>query len=321
MTSNIISKVTSRLSIDSSTNPEKISNSTKYGDDDVSSKRRKDSKCNENNEDDYVYDTLFRRHLSSDSASNAEHMNLNSNLINNDKANQSTCSTDDFNGGPVSTSITTFHSSNEQIDDLNQSITSHPSDSSFGFHNTFSVLEKQLCLNKQPKLNQKQIEYLLLKNNDAVVKNPIYIDIPINDEWCLRAVSGQANSSLQDTDEDECPSLFELEFEAMQRVKELLADKETGLNDWFVESPSIAMDQSENSQISINTSLIEDFYQQDGGDYSEYVYHVAKSKEGRIYLRVVRSLLVDKGKQQSNFNIIFFLFNLIFASINIIEDK
>lgn len=298
MTTNILSKPSGALSIDSSQTCDDCENTLKYGDDDVSSKRRKDAA------DDDEYKRVFTDRLSSSSASSQ--LNSTSHAIDADK--YGACCSDDFNGGPVNENTSMKSTSadcTDTDDECNMSsITTLPANSSLGFDNTFSVLERQLSVSKQPKLNQQQIEYILMKNNDTAVKNPIYIDIPISDEWCLRAVSGQANGSLQATTidplihiDDGPPSLFDLEIEAMLRVKELLGAVDTTTIDTVDAGcmPVAAIDVMNNAHIPINTSLIEDFYQQDGGDYSEYVYHVAKSKDGRVYLRVVRSLLVDKG--------------------------
>lgn len=303
MTTNVLSKISTALSVDSSHTSDNCENALKYGDDDVSSKRRKDPT------DDDDYNTVFTKHLPSSNAS--DRLNSTAHAVDADKCGA--CYSDDFIGGPVNQNAMNASPTNadsvDADDEFNVSITMLPSDSSFGFENTFSVLERQLSLSKQPKLNQQQIEYILMKNNDTAVKNPIYIDIPISDEWCLRAISGQANSSRQamtipsDHIDDSPPSLFDLEIEAMLRVKELLGNVATDT----VDAGSVhATDIDANDgHIPINTSLIEDFYQQDGGDYSEYVYHVAKSKDGRVYLRVVRSLLVDKGNES---HIPFFTF-------------
>lgn len=302
-----MSKISAALCIDSTRKGDNCESTLKYGDDDVSSKRRKDAAYGDE------YNTVFTMRLPSSTTSSQ----LNSTSHDIDADRRDTCCSDDFFGGPVDENTpnvsTSADDSNALSDDeFNVSITTLPSNSSFGFENTFSVLECQLSLSKQPKLNQQQIEYILMKNNDTAVKNPIYIDFPISDEWFLRAISGQANGSLQATTIDPInvdagpPSLFDLEIEAMLRVKELLANNDTATTDTVDAATSAPMVVEANAHTPINTSLIEDFYQQDGGDYSEYVYHVAKSKDGRLYLRVVRSLLVDKG---NNLNFFFLCAN------------
>lgn len=312
MATNIMNKLSAAMSIiDSSHESDQCENTVKFGDDDVSSKRRKDA------DDEYRYNSVFTKHLTSPTS-----IPLNS------TSHDSDADTDtvirclgDFTGGPVSHSPLNADKWDTSEDACNVSISTIPSNSSFGFENTFSILERQLSGSKQPKLNQQQIEHILMTNNGTAVKNPIYIDIPISDEWCLHAISGQANGSLQATtinriDVDDCPpSLFDLEIEAMLRVKELLATDSKTANDTVDAGSNCAIATTGmidvNAHIPINTSLIEDFYQQDGGDYSEYVYHVAKSKDGRVYLRVVRSLLVDKGN--NDIILILFLLYSIFS--------
>lgn len=287
-----MNKIAAVLRTDSYDEVDKSVDGVKFGDDDVSSKRRK----NENDE----YEKEFQNQLAINALNSTATFgeDFTGGLVNDDDAS-SLATVIQYGQCSSSTNHTITDHSNDN-DDFNLSITSRPSDSSFGFENTFTILENQLHVKKQPKLNQQQIEYILLKNNDVAVKNPIYIDIPINDEWCLRSVGGYGNSSMQDTDDDECPpaSLFDLKIEAMLRVKELLGDK--------CKTNDLKCNEIETEHIPINTSLLEDFYQQDDDECSDYVYHVAKSKDGRTYLRVVRSFLVDKGKQKlENNNIIY----------------
>lgn len=300
MTTNIV-KVAK--SINDSLANEISLNSPKYGDDDLSSKRRKPA-GNDDDDDDDEYNTMFTKRLTDASVSQ-----LNSTS---DSQHDISCTPErnlDFKGGPIASVKSLAKCNSTENEDetnlLNSSISQNPSDSSFGFQNTFTVLERQLHLNKQPILNPTQIEYILKRNPSEAVKNPIYVDVPINAETYLRAVSSKANSLFEDACSSGCenvdsPSLFELEIEAMQRCKQLLATHATFelVNESGSGSSStgpVAMKTIAEQQI--HTSLIEDFYQQDGGDYSEYVYHVAKAKDGHLYLRVVRSLLVDKGKK------------------------
>lgn len=277
MATNIMNKIAAVLRTDSCDEVDKSDDGVKYGDDDVSSKRRKDATDE--------YEQEFASHFVVGGAASA-------------RLNSTAAFGEDFTGGLVSdedaSSLSTVVPFAMAADDgrsfeeeFNCSISVHPSDSSCGFHNTFSVLERQLHVKKQPKLSQQQIEYILLKNNDVAVKNPIYIDIPISDEWGLRAVGGHSSA------QDEPPaSLFDLKIEAMLRVKELLGSGR--------KADASAHGDAAAAHIPINTSLLEDFYQQDGGECPDYVYHVAKSKDGRTYLRVVRSFLVDKGKLRRN---------------------
>lgn len=313
--------VTTSVTIDPS--KKTCTNATKFGDDDLASKRRKD-----HNRDD-EYNTVFTKKLN-------ESPQLNSTLNTSEFETNDTfhsfnrsCNSLDFNGGPITnddnntirftiTGTTIYDdavdaNSYDEPDFGQKSITTRPSDSSFGFHNTFSVLERQMETKKQPKLSQQQIEYLLHENTDEAVTNPIYVDIPISDESYLRAISGNANGSFEDNThdvDDNGPSLFELELEAMQRVNQLLrggggcsGGSDDGVSATVVYRSENATNGRYDEGIkkvpanvrASNPSLLEDFYQQDGGDYSDYVYHVARRKNGQVYLRVVRSTPVDKG--------------------------
>lgn len=268
---------------------------TKFGDDDLASKRRKvmqqqqiaNIAGNNGDDDGDDYNIVFTKKLNDSQLNGTFNADIN--------YGSSGPSSLDFNGGPVIDSTA-------EIDSGQRSISSLPSDTSFGFHNTFSVLQRQMQLSKQPKLSQQQIEYLLHENNVAAVQNPIYVDIPISDESYHRAISGAANGSFDDANDQ--PNLFELELEATQRVKQLLHGGD-GSAAAYEANDAAAIDDVDcgmkrmPAQIcASNPSLLEDFYQQDGGDYSDYVYHVARSKNGQVYLRVVRSLLVDKGNSQ-----------------------
>lgn len=304
MTTNVMSDTTAVLNSTNSTpkSDDNSENALKFGDDDVSSKRRK--YVGDDDGDDDEYNANFSTNCLSSS--------FVAPFALNGAIGAFKCSSrhsNDFIGGPVHESTTKVTANNENANDaFNVSITTLPSNSSFGFENTFAVLERQLNVNEQPILSQQQIEYILMRNNATAVKNPIYIDIPISDEWCLRTISGQTNGlsqgvkSIDPSIDDSPPSLFDLEIEAMLRVKELLGATATATDtvDAAAVGCASAIEAAERGHIPINTSLIEDSYQQDGGDYSEYVYHVAKSKDGRVYLRVVRSLLVDKGNQIHN---------------------
>lgn len=300
------------------------SNATKFGDDDLASKRRKYPYHDDQ------YNTGFTKQLNESQLNGT----LNTSGFTIDDTFHSfnhSCNSHDFNGGPLTNDDTNINhhtiaitddfdaNSYDEPDFGQKSITSNPSDSSFGFHNTFSVLERQMETKKQPKLSQQQIEYLLYENTDEAVTNPIYVDIPISDESYLRAISGNANESFEDNTHDvddiNGPSLFELELEAMQRVKQLLRGGGSGdgaggyvprIND---AAPNGDCDNGikkvpANVRAS-NPSLLEDFYQQDGGDYSDYVYHVSRRINGQVYLRVVRSTPVDKGNDIQLINVFF----------------
>lgn len=173
-------------------------------------------------------------------------------------------------------------------------ISDTPSDTSSGFENTFKVLAKQVS---QPRISNIDIQNLL-RCNVLSGKSTEYLDVPKYDRF-LRAISEE--SSTSDYDREESPSYFELELEARQRIRELAdGSKKTNMSD----CDDIKLPLSEHlygielsSKLSekADTPLTEEVKQQNG-DYPEYVYHVAK-ENGRLYLKVVRSLLLDKGKK------------------------
>lgn len=255
------------------------SNDVKYGDGDQASKKRKDN---------HQHNTVFTKRLPCHLAK--EQIDLDGSV---DVTDHHRCENNDE-----------VESDDEWIP--SQPISINPSSSSCGFENTFKILEGQL--GKQ-KLSRKQIE-LLLRTSD-IKKNPIFIDVPItNKERFLRAISEEKDDSIFDeSDVDESPSFLELELGARQRIKELSAETSVlSANEKIVYGSSESMNEfvhgiNSNSSISseqdldasLKKSVLKEDITQFTGDYPEYVYHVAKGKDGRLYLRVVRSLLVDKG--------------------------
>lgn len=293
MTTSIMNKITAALRLNSSLE---------------SSPNHSDSKKNDGQDE---YHTLFTKRLQN--ASNLGNMNSTiCNEINEfDHHNQSAYSLDDFIGGPIddenSFNLETNHEKRDQNVDYNRSITATPADSSCGFHNTFSVLEMHLNKTKYLKLSPKQIECLLLQNKDLAVHNDTYIDIPINDNRSLHAVNGLFNSSMNDvkgldSNDEECPSHLELELEAIDRLRSMW-------NEEILTNIQIENDKRKSSPTPFDSSLIEEFYQQDNRigvqNSNEYIYHVAKTRDGQLYIRVRRNLQLDKGK----YNIAQYFFN------------
>lgn len=280
MTTSIMNKISAALSLKSS--PEsKLSQS--------------DSKRNDDQDE---YNTIFTKRLSN--TSTPGHMNSTSCSEVDEVDHHNQCSLDDFIGGPINDEHSLNSPQNrDQNVDFNRSITATPADSSCGFHNTFSVLEKHLNKTKYLKLNQKQIEYLLLHNKDLAVQNDTYIDIPINDRRSLHAVNGLFNGSMNDDngwnfDDEESPSHLELELEAMDRLRSMW-------NEEMLANSKVENDERDSSPTPFDSSLIEEFYQQDNHSIgvqssNEYIYHVAKARDGQLYIRVRRNLRLDQGK-------------------------
>lgn len=198
-------------------------------------------------------------------------------LTNVNKTDQSFCSLDDFTGGPIyhnqSSELQLKQHSCDQNSELNSSITSTPADSSGGFHNTLSVLEGHLNKNKSPNLSQRQIEYLLLHRKDIAIHNNSYIDIPIDN------TNNKSSSSANDGN---FPSLFELELEAKDRLQSM----------W---DENIPIDNLESSSISPDLHLPSTQAEHSVPKSNEYIYHVARSRNGQLYLRVRRNMCLDQG--------------------------
>lgn len=273
----------------------------KYGDADLASKKRKQL--------DDEYNTVFTKRLSE--------CNLQSTLT--------TAESSDFIGGLLKPD-----ESNDEVDNWNVSdpISTHPSSSSCGFENTFKVLEGQLRGSHQ--LNRQEVD-MLLRSSD-LRRNPIFLDVPFaNKDRFLRAISEESNIPDETNDSDDvenAPSFLELELDARQRIKELSESIAIRRKDSIRLSPgNTDADEARESSmteflygIAISSSRatsplrddqlphISEEIQQQTGEYPEYVYHMAKGKDGRVYLRVVRSLLVDKGNTR-----VFFFFLLCFS--------
>lgn len=279
MTTSILNKITAALSLKSS-----ISNCSEH-------------KKNDTQDE---YHTIFTKRLPS--ASNFGDMN-SANCYEIDEVDhhdQSACSLDDFIEGPIdddqSINLRTKSS------DSNRSITATPADSSCGFHNTFSVLEKNFNKTKHLKLSQQQIEYLLEQNKDLSVRND-ESQYVINDRRRLHALNNLFNSSMNDangwsSDDEEPPSQLELELEAMDRLRSMW-------NEEILTNSKKENDEMESSVTPFDSSLIEEFYQQDNysigvSNSNEYIYHVAKSRDGQLYIRVRRNLRLDQGKWLSS---------------------
>lgn len=219
-----------------------------------------------------------------------------------DNANHAALCLNDFIGGPIEEHLINLMKQNIQSVELNRSITSTPADSSGGYHNTFSVLEKHLNKNKYQRLNQKQIEYLLLLNKDSNVNNHSYIDIPIEDHQILQSVNNLTNSSMNDSsawidNDDVFSSHLELKLEALDKLRSMWGDN-------ALESVNIQNANEGISPLPSDSSSVETCHQQDNTEAvrnsNEYIYHVAKTRTGQIYIRVRSNLQLDRGKTLMN---------------------
>lgn len=191
--------------------------------------------------------------------------------LTNVNTDQSFCSLDDFTGGPIYHNQSSDFHSCDQNTELNSSITTTPADSSGGFHNTLSVLECHLNKNKSPNLSQQQIE--LLHRKDIAIHNNSYIDIPIDN------TNNESNSIVEDGN---LSSLFELELEAMARLQSMWVE-------------NISLDNLESSSTSPDLHLSSTQGEHSVPKSNEYIYHVARSRNGQLYLRVRRNSCLDQG--------------------------
>lgn len=295
-----------------------IRGSTKFGDSDVASKRRKSHHTNPDTsepvDDDDEYNTLFTKRLTDGS-------NLNSTACCQDET--------DFTGGFVSPLKSS--TPKEEVHDPWQPhdlLSPTPSASSRGFENTFKVLESQMRTTS--KLTPAQVNQVLLGAN--LQANPIFLNVPFGArDRFLRAISEERGSNAGDDDVDEesnAPSFLELELDARQRIREIELEesKPKTLSDNDQTLVNLPAAECEPSQCSSMTEFLygipihgdkpserirgsilkEEEIAEDEGDYPEYVYHMARGKDKRVYLRVVRSLLVDKGNGASIYVFIFY---------------
>lgn len=230
----------------------------KYGDDDLASKKRKSVD---------KYDDLFHQSSSF----------LNSTLKSPEEESSECLYLEAFS---------------KQTNENNAFVSKTPSASSCHFQNTFDVLENQMS-NKRC-LSPRQLEQFMTAN-------------PYFKDRFLNSISEESKEESEET-----PSFFELELEASSRLRDLINNKS-------------AKDDNISSNVSTITSplneLLHDFVPkcdpetvkyhpnpevflkddktlEEIGEYPEYLYHVSKGKDGRLYLRVVRSLLVDKGNNK-----------------------
>lgn len=148
-----------------------------------------------------------------------------------------------------------------------QIITSHPSDTSCGYHNTFSVLERQVKV-KTPSQSKQRV--MMSPQSDARVSTS-------------HGTSINTNDPVED-DEDTKSSFLELELEARQRIKDILnASKLNGSGSRFEGRERTLSSSSQHSQESANR------------EYTEFLYHVSRNKMGEAYVKILPSPSNEKG--------------------------
>lgn len=250
---------------------------SKFDDSDVSSKRRKVVETDE-------YNTVFTKKLINETDLNST---LNSSSLPSSSSPINEENNLDYTGGLLS-------DYDETKDIIN--VSTKPSDSSFGFQNTFEILEKQMIESKQLRLSRTQLECFLDSEKSE------YLNIPLRPE-VLRCISEEGSNFDEDEAKYDKPDLFELELEASKRIYEMFSTKNSNLNDKSCDDLKSPLNEllygivpkfNAEEETTFPTKLTETTTVRDG-EYPEYLYHIAKGKDGRLYLRVVRSMLVDKG--------------------------
>lgn len=118
----------------------------------------------------------------------------------------------------------------------------------------------------------------MLHNKDFVRHNETYIDISI--------IKHQSDTLLS----------FEQQFETMDGLRPLL--KET-----LIVNDNIEIIEEESSPSPFNSSLIEEIYQQDdcidAQKSNRYIYHIAKTRNDQLYIRIHRNPRLDQGNSCS----------------------
>lgn len=221
------------------------------------------------------FHTMYTKRLTNEPNASAE----SSDVV--DHRSQSACSLNDFIGGLLDERPIDLHQKQQTDHDsiYDRSITATPADSSCGFHNTFSVLEQHLS---KSKLSQQQIENLLLRHRYVAVHNDSYIDIPIN-----RSPFPIRDVNVWDVGDADSLTSFDLELEAMERLR---------LKSITPTSPIGKSESSDNAFTSTPQAKGYPPDERDEQSPNEYMYHVAKARNGELYIRVKRNLRLDEGK-------------------------
>lgn len=207
------------------------------------------------------------------------------------------------------------------------SISERPIDTSFGFQNTFKVLEKYIRRGRRYLNDNKNNVNTNCTNSSKMTTPYNSIDCGDGDESIHNSyhcgdgisicdVDGSYDNStkfLNSISEDGDPSLFELEFEARSRIlasmKEgipLAASSPAVTPKKEIQSPmnellyGVKIDSVDVDETMMYTSGCDDEMKfEQTGCYPEYLYHIARGKDGQTFLRVMNSLMLDnpqKGK-------------------------
>lgn len=186
--------------------------------------------------------------------------------------NSTAIENEDFKGGSLLSSADI--SANVYISDK-------PSDASKGFENTFKILEQDI----RTRWNNGQRQTFLRRISEEETEEK----------------EKQFPEQISQRDRSSSPDMLELQLEALQRVKSLM--KENDCEEDPMESEEITSPLNESLYgIKVNgtfsqlqSSSVDETIIEQSVKSPEYAYHISKGKDGRKYLKVVKSMLLDKG--------------------------
>lgn len=320
----------------------------KYGDSDQSSKKRKNEEYNYSDSDksfdsnssttkydeernnyklfqEMAFDSDLNSTFLTSTASNQSFLN-EKNDLNNDSSSNRSSSIQKTDNNHV---INSLELSLSCAKTNNHFITKSPSGTSYGFENTFRILEKQIIANQKKRSYLRRISEEYIPNLSSLMHDDDH------DASSSSTLTSLSYNSIESRTTDSL-DLFELELEAIQRLQQKNYNSQINTNpilklnnDNEKNNESKDANSSNNETITspINellygikpieltettTSTNDDddiIFKQDEkileeicNKHPEFVYHIAKGKDGRKYLRVVRNLLLEKGK--------FIIFNI-----------
>lgn len=274
------------------------------------------------------YNTIFTKRL-------FECDGMNSTSHDDHEFDTITDSADDATKLNTAKDIAANHDAEDHVDSWqpHQPISLNPSASSRGFENTFKVLEQQICgktaLNRQQSANflrRSNLHSNPIFVNVSCGRKERFLRAISEEEDDHGSSSCRSNddaaAACAEEEQPEARSFLELELDARQRIRELsersAMASSSSLDTWpnsrsYVDTTptltdncgcssmteflyGISTHDRRTSQVESNRhEMTEADVQQVAGEYPEYVYHMARGKDGQKYLRVMRSKPADKG--------------------------
>lgn len=203
-------------------------------------------------------------------------------IKNNTKTDRTIWSLGDFVGDPLCDDhifdVQSKHRSCDNNTNFDRSITTAPADSSCGFHNTLSVLEHHLNRNKLPRPRHQHEKYpVFYSKNFAYINNSYYMSADKSRE--LAVVANEINDT--NMNDGSISRSSELRLES---IKSLFSMYNNAMIKGSFESSSVLTTHSPFKHTANNAS-----------NSNEYIYHIARSRSGQLYLRVRRNLHLAQG--------------------------